>query len=123
MTEKVEAAEATREPLSRVETVATSLVTEQETAIKAELVKYAELKDKIKVELSGKVRLSYRGLIEEIRQRIRKHFGWTLLPSELMGALSLSPYAGGISASDKQSASGDSDAVSGAFSRGLFEWE
>jgi hypothetical protein len=105
-----------------VEGVASSLTAEQEVAVRDELEKYDELKDKIKIELRGGrdgLILSYRTLLEEIRQRIRKHFGWSLLPSEVSG-LSVVPYAGGISESDKAASRGDSDIPRPAFTRDLF---
>lgn len=116
-TQKVTASEAAREPLEEVEEAAAGLSAEQETAIAAELVKYEEVKDKIKLNVKE---LSYRTLLEEIRQRIRKHFGWALLPSELTATPEAAAYAGGLSRSGKRSAEADGDRVRPAFRRDLF---
>lgn len=119
--QKVTASEAARETLAAVESAAASLTAEQETAVVAELEKYEELKDKIKLELRGEVNLSYRILLEEVRQRIRKHLGWTLLSSEAGGVPAVGAYVGGISVSGKLAVAGNSDRSSPAFTRGLFE--
>lgn len=119
-TQKVTASEATRETLAVVEAAASDLTAEQETAIVAELTKYEELKDKIKIELRGELILSYRTLLEEVRQRIRKHFGWTALSSEMGGVPEVGAYVGGVSRSAKRIVEGDADRVHPAFTSDLF---
>jgi hypothetical protein len=119
-TEKVTASEAARETLAKVEAAASDLTAEQETAIAAELVKYEELKDKIKLEVKGEVNLSFRTLLEEIRQRIRKHFGWPALSPEVFGAPAVGAFVGGISRAGKAAVEADSDRVRPAFRRDLF---
>ena len=82
--EEVVAAEITQEPLSKIQAV--TLTEEQITWLVDDLTLWELKRDSIAVQLKGEVDYNTQRLLDEIRRRVRKMFGFPLYSDESNGS-------------------------------------
>lgn len=86
-TQKVTSAEITRETYQTINSLASSLITEQETAIIAYIALWNDAKNDVDLEINvDGVSLKGQRLLNAITARVRKHFGLSLYSSEVNGS-------------------------------------
>ena len=117
--QKVTVAEITYETYQRIDGLAGSLNSDQESSIIADLATWATIRDS-HVRLAGGrdgVDFDNERKREAIRRRIRKALGLPLLASDLFPLGSV--FAGGISQSDIDTRNADSDRPASVFTTNL----
>lgn len=117
--QKVTVAEITYETYATIDGLASSLNSDQETSIIADLATWATIRDShVRLE-GGRDGLDFDNerKREAIRRRIRKALGLSLFASDLFPVGGV--FAGGISQSDIDSRNADSDRPASVFSTNL----
>lgn len=120
--QKVTVAEITYETYEKIDSLASSLNADQETAIIADLATWATIRDS-HVKLEGGrdgVDFDNERKREAIRKRIRKALGLPLLSSELFPIGDV--FAGGVSQADVDARKADSDRPRSMFTTDLHSW-
>lgn len=86
-TQKVTSAEIAGETYQLIDAKASSLITEQETAIIAYIALWNDAKNDVDLEINvDGVSLKGQRLLNAITARVRKHFGLPLYSSEVSGS-------------------------------------
>jgi hypothetical protein len=120
--QKVSVAEITYETYAKIDSLASSLNSDQETSILADLATWATIRDshvKLKGGSDG-VDFDNERKREAIRMRIRKALGLRLRSPEMGGAIG-SVYAGGLSQSERDNARSDTDRMQPGFTVDLHQ--
>lgn len=117
--ELVLVAEITYETYERVEDLAVALNAAQETALSEDLIIWETIRDS-HVKLSGEVDFDNERKREAIRRRVRKMLGLPLWSSEIAGSRG-DVFAGGLSKTDMESRTLNSDRSDSFFTSGLHQ--
>jgi len=118
--QKVTVAEITYETYAKIDGLASSLNSDQETSIVADIATWNEIRNKPHIRLKGGrdgEDLNYDRLLEAITIRVRGAFGLPPLPPALCPLGDV--FAGGISRSDADARNADSDRPRSVFTTDL----
>lgn len=122
-TQKVTVAEIAYEEYETIDSLASSLNADQESAVIAYITIWNERKNKVHIRLEGGrdgVSLVNDRLLEAITVRVRIMFGLSPLPPHLRPVGGV--FAGGISQADIDTRNADTDRSRSVFSTDLHSW-